>query len=284
MGIIPIVLGIPIAGLAGYVLYSLAKIEAASKAGIVQAWAEARRQLHAAPDTADRIIEYGNALASFRIRHAEDGIGNTKRLYTTCEVHGLPGLSGITLRVRSRDLAHFFSPHFASPNALPDFVQNQLVTASPAYLAAAFFDRPTQELVHGSLLSFEIRGAVLYVEVDEAMYATRRIVRLAQEAEALAARWNAMVQGILQLPVRLGFEGTAPQLELAGITPLGQSFRRGRTWLLELSASHDACELVLRTAEAPHTALRFPGLSHSAELVARALEAAESELVTGAYR
>jgi len=270
--------------LAGYVLYSLIKVEAESKASIARAWAEARTQLRADPDTEARVIEYGNALGSFRIRHVEEGLGNSRHVYTVCEVHGLRGLSGVSLRVRDRDLTDVFSTRFAGADALPEFVENQQVNASPAYLATEFFDRATQELICRSLLSFTTYGGILRIRVDESMYATPRIVRLAQEAEQLAARWRAMLAGLQTLPGRLGFDEVPPQLRLSGVSLLGQAVRRGRTWYLELSGTNDACEVVLRTGEAPLTTLRFPGLSRSPEPIAQALEAAEAELATGAYR
>ena len=210
---------------------------------------------------------------------------NTKEVYTRCEIHGLYAAHGVTMSATHRGVTDLLVPAFHAEGTLPAFARDYVVRSKPAYLGDAYFDAELQAFLLRSKLTFFLSMGVFNVRIDGRFYDAKRIVETAREVEVFAARWMTMLTGLYRLANELGFDPVDAPLQLVGVTLLGHAVRLGRTWLLEFSGTNDGCQIVLRTGEAPHTTLRFPGLVPLAPAIALALEAADTELSTGvAYR
>lgn len=248
------------------------------------AWAEACRILQGSPfgvrshsEPSVRSIRFpcGDAYVTL-FERVEEANGRPHAVFAMCEIYGLPSSDNVKLTVR-KALIPSLDQH-------ADFDRRFAVKAIPSILATTFLDPPTRALVLESNQPFELEYGMIRTRKPGWADDHQPLVALARYGQALCERWLAMVAAPRSLAVDLGFDANEEPLRFDGITVLGQTFRRGRTWQIELSCT-DLCEIVLRTLEEPVLELRFDALTSSSETIGYALEAKENELGTAsAYR
>lgn len=277
--------GSAVVAFVGYVGRSLLRSGRVKNAAIDAAWAEARTELGGTTSAVhERQIEYRARSGTLFLAHRKDA-GQNGETFVLCVVSHVHKIVGAHLLVQRKTTLSILRRAFAEPTGDPAFDQQFWVAAKPAYLAHAFLDEPTRTLIRQSRSTLEGGDGWLRMRAEGEVYDPRPIVALARSAERIAERWNYMVAELLGLAGELGFERAASVLSLEARTLLGQAFRRGHTWRLELVPQKNACEIVLHTQDAPRVELRFPWPGATNREIASTFAATESALsADAAYR